>query len=402
MGRQLNSYTLLLASMAFVLVLFAQQSAHAQGTIDISGQDCDSIVASYAADPKSVPKDVADACQQALSIAPGAGFPADDTLAAQGDPCTGPNAASSVFCFGPWDALLPAAGAAPTVAREDPDTFRLQNCIDTGCPATVVDTNPPPPPPLDLPLGSCEPGLPCGFATVIEGRESVGDPAETSFARFDFDDGGDLSDGVTGFQIDQDGQTIVNSAPVNVALLDRPDEFETLRAQGVDGDQASRLVARVLRQGDDIQYAADVWTDGDQATREIQSGFFAWGTATTAAEIDRLNNTGMGSTLNFQGPMSVDNSTIANLTLAYGADPTWTGSWDNPAYSFSAGGRMQGADFASDPTQFSTNVQSGFVQGALLGPRGDHAVAHIVEVTLDNPGLVRDVGLIRQVQQQVQ
>ncbi len=94
--------------------------------------------------------------------------------------------------------------------------------------------------------------------------------------------------------------------------------------------------------------------------------------------------------------MSVDNQTLASITLDYGP-AAWTGSWENPAYEFSAGGLLSWQNFLSDASQFSDNVQEGFVQGSLVGPAEDRGVAHIVEVFLDGDVLVRDVGLLRAV-----
>jgi len=177
-------------------------------------------------------------------------------------------------------------------------------------------------------------------------------------------------------------------------VSDRVDEFDNLNAQGIDATQQSRIVARVLFQDPNvIQYAADIWGDGDAGTGVVQFGFFAYGIATSQTDIDQL--TASETTLTFTGPMSVDNSTVADITMQYNADPSWTGSWSNPSYNFTAGGPVNGADFVSVSEQFSDNVQSGFVQGALLGPGSDPAVAHLVEVNLDGTGLVRDVGLLR-------
>lgn len=394
MGRQLNIYIVLLSAFAFVLALFWQQSAQAQQAIDVSGQDCASIVAAFEADPKAVPGDVAAACTQALNVAPGAGFPAEEPVEIAGDPCADAGSAASVFCWGPWSDLAPAAGPALAVANETLDPTLPQNCVDQGlCPNGDLEGSNPTPPPLELPLAGCEPGLPCGFATVIAGGASLGDAETTSFARATV-----AADG-TSFAIAEEGRPVINSAPLEPRYVPRSDEFEQLSALGQEGDQRSRLVARVLRQGEDVQVAADVWADGNAATGMAMSGMLAAGTAVSQADIDTLTNSGIGRTLQFSGPMSVDNFTNANIALTYGANPLWTGSWENPAYSFSAGGGLQGADFVSDSAQFSDNVQGGFVQGALLGPLGDLSVAHIVEVTLDNTGLVRDVGLLREAQQ---
>jgi hypothetical protein len=87
------------------------------------------------------------------------------------------------------------------------------------------------------------------------------------------------------------------------------------------------------------------------------------------------------------------------MTRNFGSNPNSSGTWVNPAYAFSAGGTVTGADLISTPGQFSANVVAGesLVQGALVGEAGNRGVAHLIDVTLAGQGLVRDVGLLREV-----
>jgi len=347
---------------------------------DVSNLDCTAVLESYAANPKAVPKSVADACQQAISIAPGAGSAQQPMAAAPqalADPCSGPGAQNSVQCWGPWFAP-PQPLAGPTPPAQVFDIF------DEPRPELVGLIIDPPNPPVT----PCDPGLPCGFATVVTGAQNVAPANDTAFARFELaQDGSEFTvDPVSG---DPD---LASATGMTAGFTARPDQFENMRASGADGDLRSRLVARVLRQGQDIQISGDIWAHADVATGDVNSGFYAWGVAASQADIDALVNT--GATLNFSGPMSVNNATAANISLSYSATPSWTGNWTNPAYAFSAGGNVSGANFLSDPSQFSSNVQDGFVQGALVGPASSRAAAHIIEVTLDGHGLVRDVGLL--------
>jgi hypothetical protein len=368
--------------LAILVLASPWQVASVAAAEDVSGLDCAAVLESYAANPKAVPKSVADACQQAINIAPGAGSPKQPlVLAPQAvDPCSGPGAQSSVQCWGPWLAP-PQPLAGPTLPAQDLTPF------DEPRPELLaLDVDPPSP--VDPPVTPCAPGLPCGFATVVTGTQNIAPASETIFARFD------LAQDGSEFGVDPaNGDPEIDSVTgMNTIYTSRPDQFENMRASGADGDLRSRLVARVLRQGQDIQISGDIWANGNVATGEANSGFYAWGIAATQADLDALTN--MGATLNFSGPMSVNNATSANISLSYAATPSWTGNWTNPAYAFSAGGNVTGANFLSDPTQFSSNVQDGFVQGALVGPAGSRAVANIIEVTLDGHGLVRDVGLL--------
>jgi len=344
---------------------------------DVSNLDCAAVLESYAANPKAVPKSVADACQQAINIAPGAGSPRE-TLSADPqavDPCAGAGAQSSVICWGPWAAPLSPAAGGPALAA----AMMTPSEYPTRPEALAIIPDP------ELP---CSPGLPCGFATVVAGTQGHAPAEETAFARFD------LAQDGSQFSVDQDGTEINSVTGMSTVISDRQDEYENMRSTGADGDLRSRLIARVLRQGDDIQIAADVWGHVDLESNSRNSGFFAWGVAITQADIDALTRD--GTALNFSGPMSVDNSTMANISLAYGSDPSWSGEWSNPSYIFSAGGGLSGANFLSDPSQFSGNVQEGLVQGAVVSRGSSRAVTHIIDVTLEGHGLVRDVGLLRE------
>ena len=336
----------------------------------LSQQDCEVILSSYAAAPKSVPAELAEACLNSINVAPTAG-------AAAADPCSGPGAGGSVYCWGPWSVLAPAAGpAGPALANtfyEDEPRPEVLGLV----PDLVPD--------LALPLGGCEPGAPCGFATVVAGLSGRGDQADRSVEHFDM-----LDDG-TSFTVAPGAANEIQSVTDMTTGFADP----LLNAWGLEPGQVSLLHALVKLTDDEFSAGAGYWGNVDINTDVTNSGGFAWGNASTQADIDSLNNTGSGISLGFSGLMSVDGATQANFVLNFGVVPNWTGNWvnPNPDYNFTAGGAMSGADFVSSPEQFSDNVQSGYVQGALLGPLGDQAVTHVVDVTLDNVGIVRDVGL---------
>jgi hypothetical protein len=228
---------------------------------------------------------------------------------------------------------------------------------------------------------------------VVTGPTSSDAPAATEFARIDL-----AADGKSFVIRRLDGSVIASVPAMGTVFLPRNDGYDGLRANGRTADEQSRLVARVVR-GDDgeIILAADVWGHGSRTGGPVNSGYFAWGVATSQAGLDALNAGNVSAT--FSGPMSVDNATSATMTLNFGSDPTWSGTWVNPAYSFSAGGTVTGADLISVPGQFSANVVAAesLVQGALVGEAGNRGVAHLIDVTLAGQGLVRDVGLLREV-----
>jgi hypothetical protein len=189
----------------------------------------------------------------------------------------------------------------------------------------------------------------------------------------------------------------IDSLEMTTIFSDRNDGYRNMRSRGDDGDVISRLIARVEQDDEDeILLAADIWTHGTLANP--QSGYFAWGNATSQAGLDTLN---IGNvSVSYSGAMSVNNATTGAMTVNFGSNPNWTGSWTNPNYSFGAGGTLSGVNLVSQPGQFTSNVTGtdSFVQGALVGePGGAHGITHIIDVTLEGQGRIKDVGLLREV-----
>lgn len=345
------------------------------GGIALKDRDCTEILKRWAADPNSVPQSLVDTCQEKLAAALPDMNPAAGSAV---DPCAGPNSANLINCWGPWAALAPAAGdaVAPIVlAKGDPnlrpDEFTRDPAGDGGVP---------------LPLGSCAAGAPCGFATVVDGNLGVAAAADTEFRRFDM-----AQDG-TSFVVDPGGADQITSVNGMQTRFSTIQGTEVLRAFGTNGTEASGLISRVYRYGgNDIQIATELWQHNGNT---LQSGNFAWGIATPQNGLDALNAGNV--TVNFSGRMSVDDLTQAQMTVNFGAQPNWTGSWVNPGYTFDAGGRVFGVDLISNPAQFSANVQAGVVQGGLVGQTGSLGVVHNIDVTLDTIGQVKDVGLLLQ------
>lgn len=376
--------------LAIAAIAFLALPAYVSAATPRSDADCAELLERWATDPKAAPRSEVNACKDQLAaIAPAAG-PAtgqepEPVAAAPSavDPCSGPDAASSVLCWGPWSALAPAA-AAPLATLDFPDT-NLQ-CDSSS--ALLAEQCVPQLQPV-LPVAACEPGTPCGFATIVSGVTSTGDVEDTEFGRIDL-----ATDG-TGFVINPESGGEIASVPMTTNIQPRPDGYGNLRATGRQGDVNSRLIARIVQDEEgDIQLAADVWTHG---TREnARSGYFAWGTATSQAGLNALNAGNV--TLNFSGPMSVNNATTANMTLNFGSNPNWTGTWTNPAWSFGAGGTVSGPNLISQPGQFTDNVtgSGSFVQGAIVGEQGGpRGITHIIDVTLEGQGRIKDVGLLR-------
>ncbi len=380
----------LLALLAILLV-FGVATPSYSADVPLTLSDCEDIMNRWAADPDSVPPELVNRCRERMATAP-ADASADDVAPEPAeamtavDPCADAAAANSVNCWGPWGALAPAAGAVIPVV-DFADTVDLEERPEL---SPIFANN------LIDPEGGgdivvCTPGLPCGFATLVNGPTGYAEPDGTEFVVLELAPDGSF------FVVDTngDGNADINSvngmSPIFVA---RADGLENLIVRGADGDQRSRVAARVLRLPDgSITLAADAWSNGNVATGESESGFFVWGQSTSQADLDALNASAVQRSLSFAGPMSVDNRTNAAIRVNFGTDPNWSGSWVNPDYSFDAAGSLRGVELISNPDSFSSNVQGGFVQGALLGEQGRRGVGHIIDVTLDDVGRVKDVGL---------
>jgi hypothetical protein len=394
----------------------------------LSERDCMDILERWAADPTSVPQHLVDECKNMMGAgtASAADSPVPDISPAAGqaaaDPCSGPEAADSVLCWGPWRSLAPAAGGLPPVALSDVDEFdpRPELASDLGGSLTPVnDPGPNPNDPVDpvdpvdpsdptipnptkieAPLGECSPGAACGFATLAPGLiTQPEDASEIEVVRFE------LAPDGSGFAVDPGGSSQTGTV-ISVDNLESPDiPGPPSRFEGTNGDDLeSKLVTNVERDDEgNIKLATGNWRHGDLIRgkdSDTRSGVFVWGVASTQTTLDSLNNGGAGVSLGFSGVMLRDPDTSANMTINFGAQPNWTGNWSNSVenFQFDAGGKVGGVNLVSDPSQFSANVQGSdsFVQGVILGERGDLSVGHAINVNLNSGESIKDVGLLRQ------
>jgi len=377
----MKKYLLILIFILFATGILPLGSAYAADIV-YSESDCADILDRWASDPDSVPAHLVDECKKIMAAAAPAEDSVPDIVPFAGtqkatDPCAGPGAAGSIHCWGPWSAIAPAAsGDSPTDNLLPVDDYDVR-------PELAEQFEP-------IITGSCAAGTPCGFATIVDGTSGQAPGSETTIAQFDL-----AGDG-TQFTVAPGEAGEIASVGMTPAFINRPDGYENMRAGGLDGDLASRLIARVIRDSDgNIILAADAWAHGNRATQTANSGFFAWGMSMPQGDVNALNSAAVSAV--FSGPMSVDNTTAASLTLNFGANPTWTGGWTNPDYSFDAGGTLVGVNLISDPAQFSDNVGAdSFVQGALLGDIANKSIAHVIDVDIAGVGRIRDVGLLRE------
>jgi hypothetical protein len=375
----------LLRQTCFLLVaLFSIQVSNAANqTIPLlSESDCTAILANDVGALKSVPAALVESCRNAPVLAPGAA-----AIASAPDPCSGADAASSVYCWGPWVGLAPAAGGVV-----DSQAILYQEELRPEV-ASVFDSDVEPVVPI-IPLGQCIEGTACGFATVVAGAGGSGNAEDTELTTFSV-----TSDG-SSFVVASGERNEIQSVSMAADLAPRGGDVYILDSVGASttssGTQVSQLQARVTStDGVNIIDAADFWLNANVVAGAVdaQSGYFAYGTATTLADLDQLRN--LNTSVNFSGSMLAADGTTASITLNYGTASTWTGNWSGN-YGFDAGGVVAGANFVSEPSQFSSNVAGGYVQGVALGPLGDQSAAVAIDVNLNGIGNIKDVGLLQQ------
>jgi len=385
--------TCLAALLAALLTIFVLPVQAAD--LSLLDADCETVLQRYAQDPKSVPQEALDRCREAgVPAAAGLAVPAANALASSGDdtpgtdPCAGAGAASLVDCWGPWGALAPAAGGGEPAGFADVAELQPRPEIASDFDKEVEPTDGG----GDGPgvIVACTAGLPCGYATLVDGPTGFADVENTEIVAFE------LAEDGSAYIVDPEGRRLESATGLQTVFMMRPDEFENLRARGVSEDTVSRLSARVIRlPSGSLLLAADAWASSTISSQTSNSGFFAWGRAISQSDLDALNNSTVARSVNFAGRMSVENSTTANVTINFGASPDWSGNWTNPDYGFSAGGALRGVELVSDSARFSDNVQGeSFVQGALIGEPGQRGIAHAIDVTLDGVGRIKDVGLL--------
>jgi hypothetical protein len=378
--------------LLLVGLLLSFTGANAAG-LALSERDCIDILERWAADPSSVPQHLVDKCRkmQGAGTAPAAGSPVPDIKPAAGiaaaDPCSGPDAANSIHCWGSWESFAPAAGGVAPVAFASIGTPTVCPDLSEACTVTIAQIE-------ELPDGGCSPGSPCGFTTIVPGTSepSTGDP--TVIVPFDL-----ASDG-SQFMVDPGGSNeLISINNLTPFTSSQPNRFEGT-ADGIE-DKFIALTKRDA-QGNIVQ-ANGIWKHTDLVSPNsniTNSGNAVWGVTSTQSTLDSLNNVGEGISASFAGRMTGDLATAANIVVNFGTQPVWTGNWSNSVrnFQFDAGGNVTGVNLVSDPTQFSANVQgsSSIVQGALLGERGDLSVLHEIDVNLISGENIKGVGVLQQ------
>lgn len=264
----------------------------------------------------------------------------------------------SVYRWGRWAVLSPAAGAEEVIAFAPAGTNDIGRCeSEANCPG--FNTPQEEPPVTQVP---CEAGMPCGFTRVGGFVENEEAPGNVEIFELVLDEEtGELSyrvaPGATG-EI-ASGELPANIRTGTVTTVDRTSLRGILER---DGELNPALVQGLWQQ-------------------QEQRGEFFWGVAATEGQMnDLVNGLGAERIATYRGVMAnnpIDGAVV--MTVDFNTS-TWSGDFAG-RFNFSASGDVVEHGFAS--TDFTDAQISGLVEGAFVNAGnnaiGGYEVEHAVE-----------------------
>lgn len=283
----------------------------------------------------------------------------------------------SVYRWGRWAVLAPAAGAEEVIAFAPAGTNDLGRCESAAnCPSFNGPTDTPEEPPVEPPVAvsPCEAGLPCGFARVDHPYDpsQASKPESSDIVPFELmlDDGAQT----VAFVVDPGSVSEIQSAtvPASIQTSAVPGAVNTLRGSPVvlRGQIQARNPQAALVQG--------LWRNtnsGDSANIIVNGGEFVWGVTASADEMQSLiSSLGGDMTAVYQGiTMGTTNGNegAVRLDINFG-NATWSGQFDADI-SFAASGDVVNSGFVSNANGFSGNIVSGEVKGGFVNA-GNNAI----------------------------
>ncbi|MBU1191819.1 MAG: hypothetical protein KKE76_08910 [Gammaproteobacteria bacterium] len=271
----------------------------------------------------------------------------------------------SVYQWGRWAVLAPAAGVQEVVAFAPVGTANLGSCAsDENCPTFTVTTEQPEEPPVEPPVATspCEAGAPCGFARVDHPyRNQIEAPDSSSIAPFQLvmTQGGQGGDTVA-FVVDPGTADEIASGTVSAII----------RPTVVVAYPGGPILSGLLTPGDDEAPAVGrgVWGVDESG------GEFVWGITANASQMASfISGLGGDRIANYsgftQGVLNGGEGAV-NMSVNF-SDATWSGQFNNNA--FTASGVVVDSGFVSNAAGFSPNIASGEVYGAFVNA-GNNAI----------------------------
>lgn len=306
----------------------------------------------------------------------------------------------SVYRWGRWAVLTPAAGNEEVIALIPPGANDLGRCESAAnCPSPVNDpqNNPEPPggnPPGEEPpvvaVSPCAAGMPCGFARVDHpyDRTNANKPDSSDVVPFELvlDEQGKT----IAYVVDPGSEDEIASGDVGAYIT--PTDVLTVPGS------TSELSGSLKRNAAQVPVIAQgLWTS--PADQPINGGEYVWGITATANEMQSLISSLGGTTSavyqGFTMGTTNDNEGTVQLNIDFGS-ATWSGQF-NADLNFSASGAVVNSGFVSNAAGFSSNIASGEVKGGFVNA-GNNAIggyevvdtngiqaADVFNTTLQNP-----------------
>lgn len=283
----------------------------------------------------------------------------------------------SVYRWGRWAVLAPAAGVEEVIAYAPAGTDNLGSCESSeNCPTPILTDTPEPPVPPVPPVATspCEAGMPCGFARVDLPFDpsQANKPVSSDIVPFELmlDDGAQT----VAFVVDPGSVNGIQSATV-------PASIQTGKVPGaVNTSRGSSVVLRGEIQARNPQAALvqGLWantSNGGSESVNVDGGEFVWGITANADEMQSLiSSLGGDMTAVYQGiTMGTTNGNegAVRLDINFG-NATWSGQFDADI-SFAASGDVVNSGFVSNANGFSGNIVSGEVKGGFVNA-GNNAI----------------------------
>ena len=274
----------------------------------------------------------------------------------------------SVYQWGRWAVLAPAAGVEDVIAFAPAGTNDLGRCeSDANCPSYNGPTDTP-----EELVSPCEAGAPCGFARVDHPYDASQRTKPESSDIVPFGLTLDEEAGTVAFVVDPGAADEIQSGSVKASY--RTDGVNTV--PGSSSDLRGAIQAR--NEQDEASLVQGVWrntSNGSDETVNVNGGEYVWGVTATAGQMQSLmSSLGGDMTAIYQGSTmgtTNDNEGTVTLDINFGSS-TWSGNF-NGDLKFSASGDVINSGFVSNAGGFSSNIASGEVKGGFVNA-GNNAI----------------------------
>lgn len=292
----------------------------------------------------------------------------------------------SVYRWGRWAVLAPAAGQEEVIALAPAGTNDLGRC-DSGanCPDPNIPEKPPEPPKEE------DVGKLVGYARIDYRERGSNQVFPRNVGRFQAYIDGTGESPEAGYKVTGPSAPDGDNVSLDSGYLPVQADADGFRSTERGNDSFSGS----FTYGDDGEVAIvegpwrQIADDGSHA----HSGEYVLGITATKAEIATLMDSldiGLGGDIfaQYSGPTATGGSLDLEFNLSRN---TWEGTVNGTVLNFDAAGSLNNAEFVAD--QFSDNITSGEMQGALVNAGNNAIGSFVVESDRGEGGLLREADI---------